>query len=210
MDKFYQESLVNYSGVTSDTEEKYMEIIAAYLLEHMELFDQIKTTTRQSSYKTDSHKGVQDGDKETNRKEEWLAKKMFKQTYKHIGIIKDYQTPLKNSLQDKGLGKIDLIALENDTVSLIELKYKDNKETILRCILEIYTYFKTIDQKKLLKDFDFKKDSQIVPVVLIFKDSFQYKQLYDEKCPLLNVQKLMNALGVKVFLIEEIIKISIP
>ncbi len=72
-----------------------------------------------------------------------------------LGLVKDYQIPIKNSRENKGLGKIDLISFNKETMTLylLELKYEGNPETLLRASLESYTYYKIIDKKKLINDF---------------------------------------------------------
>lgn len=79
-----------------------------------------------------------------------------------IGKIIDYQTPLKDIQTDKA-GKIDLLAYnENEkTLRILELKKLDSKETMLRCVLEAYTYLKIVDKAKLLKDFGLPKNTKL-------------------------------------------------
>jgi len=202
MAEFYQQGFVNYSGNTSDTGEPYSEIVAGYLLENPDLWNGIKTITRTASYKME-HKGIQAGDAPTCREEEWLAKSMFGNTYDAIGEVIDYQTPLKDSQGDKA-GKIDLLSKPDDkTLYLIELKKEDNGESLLRCVLEAYTYSKVVDGKKLLADFGLAKDTKIVPVVAIFKDKKQHGQMELPK-----LSKLMETLGVKVVVLSNTIKVE--
>jgi hypothetical protein len=203
---FYKEPCINYSGNLIGEKIPYSERIAEYLLEHkfkdFEKEPRIKRITRNTSYDS-GHKGIQPDDKKTNREEEWIAKSMFDEQYKLIGKIIDYQTPLKNKRTDEA-GKIDLLAQPNpDELLLIELKKKDSKETLLRCMLEIYTYYKIVDHDKLRADFQKKgiqENSKIIPVVAIFKGGEQHKQMLDKKYS--NVVKLMKELGVKAVLLS--------
>ena len=85
----------------------------------------------------------------TNRKEEILAKLLFYQgNIDGLGYIFDYQTPLKEARNDS-YGKIDLLGYNKDDkcYSVIELKYRPSgsEETLLRCVLEAYTYYKLLD-----------------------------------------------------------------
>ncbi len=104
----YTQSFINYLGVTSDTKEKYTEVIAEHLLNNLSAFDRIERIRRDSSYKTPGHewKAI---DPASPRKEEHIARNMMGHTYPYIGKIIDYQTPLKNSLSDTA-GKIDLLS----------------------------------------------------------------------------------------------------
>jgi hypothetical protein len=133
--------------------------------------------------------------------EKWIAKSMFQQTYDVIGTVIDYETPLNNITSDR-LGEIDLLSKSQDATKLylIELKKEDNDETLLRCILEIYTYYTVLDKKKLLKDFGLSGNTKIIPVVAIFKGGEQHKQLKNQQ----TVVKLMKELGVKVVLLSHV------
>jgi hypothetical protein len=206
MDIFYQKSFLKWSGNTSDGEKKaYSEIIAKYLLDHSDLWKNIKPITRNKPYKTPSHVGIKNGDVKTNREEEWLAKSMFDNNdYNGIGKIIDYQTPLKNTKSDKA-GKIDLLSMpDSSTLYLIELKKESNTETLLRCVLEIYTYSRIVDGKRLLHDFGLNENVVIKPIVAIFKNSVQYKQI---KSP--NVLKLIKELKVEIVALEAELKVKV-
>ena len=161
MGQFYSEDFLNYISETSDKEGDYTEIIAGWLLDNIELFNEIKPITREKSYKVKTHDGIIKNE-ESNREEEIIAMQLFDlsqnkgKVFDIIGKIIDYQTPLKNVRGDKA-GKIDLLAYnENEnpkTLRILELKRPDSKETMLRCVLEAYTYLKVVDKAKLLKDF---------------------------------------------------------
>ena len=71
-----------------------------------------------------------------------------------LGEVIDYQVPLKSKQSDRA-GKIDLMTFDESTgiLRLIELKAPKSKETLLRCVLEIYTYYKTVDMNELLRSY---------------------------------------------------------
>lgn len=75
-----------------------------------------------------------------------------------LGKVLDYQTPLKDKQDDKAV-KIDIVSYNKDikTVYLLELKIEDSKETMLRCVLEIYTYLKTLDAINFCPILDYRK-----------------------------------------------------
>ena len=114
---------------------------------------------RTNHFDTDhSPSGIVDMKKlqDTNRKEEILAKLLFYQRkVDGLGYIFDYQTPLKETRNDS-YGKIDLLGYNTDDecYSVIELKYRPSgsEETLLRCILEAYTYYKLLDLKQIKVD----------------------------------------------------------
>ena len=207
--KFYSQDFVNYRGKTSDKErDYYTEIIAEWLLDNIELFNDIKMISRENSYKVDSHDGKIKNEK-SEREEEIIAMKLFHSSQNQgkvfdiIGKIIDYQTPLKNVRADKA-GKIDLLAYnekENPkTLRILELKKLDSKETMLRCVLEAYTYLKVVDKAKLLKDFGLPKNTKIKACPFVFYGKEQYKEMQEDRK---NLKELIEKLEIEVIYLEE-------
>ena len=153
---FYKKGFINYRGKTTDTKEYYTEVVAEFLCERIDDYvNGIKCISRKSSYKTEGHNGKYDP--ASNREEEIMAIKMFNQSrdrgaFPLIGTIEDYQTPLKSTREDDA-GKIDLLAFDGKTMRILELKRPKSEETMLRCVLEGFTYLKTVDGKKLITNF---------------------------------------------------------
>ncbi len=196
----YKEDFINYRGDTIDTKEKYTEVIAEWLIKNFNLFDNIKKITRQSSYKVDTHDGKHNN-QNSNRLEEIMAIEIFNQKSLNIlGKVLDYQTPLKNERDDKA-GKIDIVSYNKDikTVYLLELKKEDNEETMLRCVLEIFTYSKTLDKDKFLEDFNLPKDTKIKASPLVFFNGSQYKEMVEGDNKFL--KQLMDKLDIEPFYI---------
>ncbi len=206
MKNFYKKEFVNYSGETSDTKEYYTEIIAEWLLDNFYLFDTIKMISRESSYKVKTHDGKIKAEN-SNREEEKIAMELFDYsqnkgvTFDIIGKIIDYQTPLKN-VQKDDVGKIDLLAYnENEkTLRILELKRPDSKETMLRCVLEAYTYLKIVDKTKLLKDFGLPEDTVIKACPFVFYGKEQYRGMQQDRE---HLKDLIEKLGIEVIYLEE-------
>ena len=206
MKNFYKKEFVNYSGETSDTKEYYTEIIAEWLLDNFYLFDTIKMISRESSYKVKTHDG-KIKDEKSNHEEEKIAMELFDYsqnkgvTFDIIGKIIDYQTPLKN-VQKDDVGKIDLLAYnENEkTLRILELKRPDSKETMLRCVLEAYTYLKIVDKTKLLKDFGLPEDTVIKACPFVFYGKEQYREMQQDRE---HLKDLIEKLGIEVIYLEE-------
>ena len=207
--KFYSQDFVNYRGKTSDKErDYYTEIIAKWLLDNIELFNDIKMISRENSYKVDSHDGKIKNEK-SEREEEIIAMKLFDSSQNQgkvfdiIGKIIDYQTPLKNVRADKA-GKIDLLAYnekENPkTLRILELKKLDSKETMLRCVLEAYTYLKVVDKDKLLKDFGLPENTKIKACPFVFYGKEQYKEMQEDRK---NLKELIEKLEIEVIYLKE-------
>jgi len=186
--KFYSQDFVNYRG------------------KNIELFNDIKMISRKNSYKVDSHDGKIKNEK-SGREEEIIAMKLFDfsqnqgKVFDIIGKIIDYQTPLKDIQTDKA-GKIDLLAYnENEkTLRILELKKPDSKETMLRCVLEAYTYLKIVDKAKFLKDFGLPENTEIKACPFVFYDGEQYKEMQQDRE---HLKKLIEKLGIEVIYLEE-------
>ena len=207
MGQFYSQDFVNYRGKTSDKErDYYTEIIAKWLLDNIELFNDIKMISRENSYKVDSHDGKIKNEK-SEREEEIIAMKLFDfsqnqgKVFDIIGKIIDYQTPLKDIQTDK-VGKIDLLAYnENEkTLRILELKKPDNKETMLRCVLEAYTYLKVVDKAKLLKDFELPENTKIKACAFVFYGGEQHQEMQKNKE---NLGELIKKLDIEIIYLKE-------
>lgn len=191
MQLFYKSEFINYRGKTSDTNEYYTEIICGWLLENLNLLNEIPTITREKGYFTKTHDGVIKNLK-SNRDEEMIAMKMFNQSViNRLGKILDYQTPLKNKSSDK-VGKIDLLSYDGDTLRILELKKPDSDETMLRCIIEGYTYLKTVDTKRLLLDFNLPQETKIEANPFVFVGSIAYDEMFEDRPNLKNLIQVLN------------------
>lgn len=199
MSLFYKKGCINYRGKTTDTKEYYTEIVSEWLLEHLELLEQIKTITRQSSYFVEGHDGIPDNP-DSNREEELIAMAMKRQGHLPIvGQALDYQTPLKNVQKDKA-GKIDLLTYDGTMLRILELKEPDSKETMLRCVLEGYTYLKTVNRTKLLADFCLPSDTEVTACPFVFREGFQWKEMQQDRP---HLKLLMEKLNSKPYYVVE-------
>ena len=195
---FYQADVINYRGVTSDTGELYSEIVADFVLKNLDEFiSGIKQIRRETTYKTKSHTGNKIPD--DRRAEEKIAVELFNMSQKQgvvfgcVGKIVDYQTPLKNTYKDEA-GKIDLLAYDGKTLRILELKKPDSTETMLRCVLEGFTYMHTIkDKKKLLSDFGLSEDTEIVACPFVFSNGEQKKEMGEDRPKLKELMKKLNS-----------------
>ena len=207
---FYTRRLVNYQGICPDAKAPYTEIISGYLLEHLaEFTNGIPRIRREGSYYTPSHDGKFDPN--SPRMEEITAMKLFNHCkygdrYAKIGTILDYQTPLKNKRSDVA-GKIDLLAYDGSVLRILELKKPDTPETMLRCVLEGYTYLRTVDTAKLIQDFK-KKDGVNIPdetpvkaSPLVFEGSLPHREYLEDRQ---NLKKLMHLLDSEPFFVREV------
>ena len=203
---FYTAACINHAGTTykDDGARYYTEIISEYLLKHYKLFDQIQKIKR-VNYKINSHNGTTPRET-SNRKEERIALALAqKKVLNPLGEVIDYQVPLKSKQSDRA-GKIDLMTFDKSTgiLRLIELKAPKSKETLLRCVLEIYTYYKTVDMYELLRSYGLHgKYSEVRICPLFFKGSTQDNE-YNALVNHGNLVGLMNKMSndVKVELLR--------
>lgn len=206
MPTFYRTGVVNYVGKSADTNEYYTEIVAEWLLNHMDYLSNtnIPVITRQRSYKSIARDGTTPN-AASNRIEERIALDVKRNgIVPSLGTIIDYQTPLKDKQKDNA-GKIDLLAYDEcDVLRILELKKPGSKETLLRCVLEGYTYFLTVAQRKLLSDFQLAECKKLKVCPLFFKDSLQYKE-YEQMLagyrP--HLMALIDKLDEELFLLSE-------
>ncbi len=206
MPTFYRANVINYGSITSDTREYYTEIVAGWLLEHMDYLTNahIPVITRRSSYKSSDRNGTT-ANSTSNRIEERIALDVKRNgTVTSLGTILDYQTPLKNKRGDDA-GKIDILSFDDEgSLRILELKKSGSKETLLRCVLEGYTYLLTVAKDKLLEDFNVHNCKKIQACPLFFKDSRQfveYEQMISGNRP--NLRALIKKLDEALFLLSE-------
>ena len=210
----YDESFINWAGTVNQGTQKYTEVIAEYLLrpEIFARWGEIEVITREKSYDAghsiDYVKAPYDGTVKVSgaREEELRAKAMLHDTIKNHGKIIDYQTPLKNERNDgsgRKIGKIDLLMYDerNNYAYILEYKRPDSRETLLRCVLEVYTYFRTVDRCKLRNDFAVLRENGAVirKGVLLHAGSYAAEEYYGDN-PF--VKKLKTELGVEVFILD--------
>lgn len=195
--RLYQKGFINYTDYTSDTNEPDSEIVAGWLLEHLDQFESgIQIIRREQSYNQE-HDGS-DNNPNSRSNEESIAKEMFRQEYLPLlGKLVDYQTPLKGRRTDRA-GKIDLLAFdaETKTLRILELKKPSSPETMLRCVLESHTYLKTLDIPKLERDFGLVDVRYVQACPFVAFGRRQHIEMLDKRP---NLHRLMEALDSKPF-----------
>ena len=80
------------------------------------------------------------------------------------------------------------------------MKKPDSEETMLRCVLEAYTYLKVVDKAKLLKDFGLPKNTKIKACPFVFYGKEQYKEMQEDRK---NLKELIEKLEIEVIYLEE-------
>ena len=204
-EEWYKDKCMNWNGTTIGTPSLLMtEVIAEQLLNAPlnGIFPgSIPQITRASSYAS-GHNGITTAPQK-KPDEERYAIALYNQNHGFLGPlgqIFDYQVPLKNQRSDRA-GKIDLVSYnaQTKTVYLIELKIKASSETLLRCAVEIETYYHQLDHAKFLRDHKLC-GNEIKKAVLIFEGSRQHESLTPEH-EMPKWETLCKAYGIQVFTI---------
>lgn len=183
----------------------------------------LNRTREKNLYFINTHDGhATTGTKTSNRGEERLALDLYGQYIHGLGEIVEYQMPLKDKRSNKGVGKIDLVAYQEDDPALVllELKRPGSDETLLRAALEIFTYSKLINQQDLKVDFQKKfagkfkipdnpDEIKIKTAVLIGEDSWAYHEYQWGKTYGSWTYKLMQQLGVMFYGYKQVKSIRI-
>jgi hypothetical protein len=213
----YAESFLNRTGNITGERIKYGEFVASQLLlpKNIALLESISSVRRGEgeSYNV-GHKKVSltEGAKITEKR---LARSMLHNPYAHMGEIIDYETPLtpyKKEMPNKGsrkFGDIDLLSYNEKAgyAYIIEYKRPKSKETLLRCILEVHTYWRTAIHCHLLRDFELPPSTQIRKAVLVHRSTSEnksqpYKDFHSED--LASVRELMKELDIDFFVLEDV------
>lgn len=191
---FYKVPIINYKGHVTDKSKvnntRYSEVIADTLVSKGYIKTWLELEPLRPNHFDTGHNHSESVDinklQISNRKEEILAKLLFYQRdIKDLGYIFDYQTPLK-AVKSDSYGKIDLLGYnsKDKCYSIIELKYRPSgsDETLLRCVLEAYTYYKLFD----LNQIESAQDHNGITELRALKDYKHTKNaelliLFDEK-----------------------------
>ena len=185
---FYKVPIINYKDHVTDKSKvnntRYSEVIADTLVSKGYIKTWLELEPLRPNHFDTGHNHSESVDinklQISNRKEEILAKLLFYQRdVKDLGYIFDYQTPLK-AVKSDSYGKVDLLGYnsKDKCYSIIELKYRPSgsEETLLRCVLEAYTYYKLFDLNQIesaqdhngitelraLKDYKHTKNAELV------------------------------------------------
>jgi len=185
------EKIFNYKGSLKDHPDMYyFEYISKLMVDDFEILELIGKDTKglrkDKPFNVD-HNGVSDttirikkyGDIKFSERPFAIA--LFNSECRFpFGKIFDYETPLKEK-RESNVGEIDLLSRKNKEVNVIELKIEHpyKGETLLRAIIEAFTFTKLLNyrKEKLVEDFKFEHDVTLRPVVLTMFDSFCSKNM---------------------------------
>lgn len=218
----YKHPCVKWAKITSDSNKIYTELISEYILNNniIERYSLLEKSSRKGGYIIDTHDDpiTVKANIKGYFSEENLAKALVLKyrgsMYAGLGRIVDFQIPLKspgltNKSINAGLGKIDLVSIDNGVLYVIELKVSSSRETLLRAILEIITYYNIINRDDLRDDMSNKYSemaTNVVPCVFVPKNSVAGKEFEDlPNRPFLKrlIMELHRSCGLKVIVFDE-------
>jgi len=205
--ELYKKNQIKRTGQVDG--KHYSEIYAKCLLkdkDYLTKLEEIHYLDRQKSYKVPDRE-KQRGSKNAKRlrAEERFAYRLYdeRQDLGPLGAVFYYQVPLKESNDDRGAGKIDLVSTSGrgEPVYLIELKYGRNGESLLKAVLEIHTYYRLLNRENFITSFDEikgRKPEQIRKAVLLGPETKAYEEARClQKMP--NLKALIQKLKVNIF-----------
>ena len=108
--------------------------------------------------------------------------------------IVDYEIPLNDRGTSLGKGKIDLAFFYDKDFYIIETKKIGSDESLLRCVLEVETYFETLND-----NFYERYCKKVKKGILVDETSIAYIHFYDGYHH--NVKKLMEKYEIDFFLL---------
>lgn len=200
---FYREQAERFNQYGPSKGRPYSEVYAQIMLENkvIEKLDDIKCVSRKDGYNPQTHTEVT-VNKKTNQIEKTYAKGLLNRNFDGFGHVKGFEIPLQDVGTDVG-GDIDLFSYDQQSnkAYILEFKRPKAKDTLLRCALEAYTYFKRVDHSELLNSFSLPDNCTIIPAVLVFNTCQAAKEYYNlEKRPFL--KQVLEQMNVKTFIID--------
>lgn len=132
------------------------------------------------------------------RYEPWFEKLLYRERFVGdvIGEICGCEIPL-NETGRESKGRIDLVSVSSnkDVIYLLELKKWGSTEPLIRCLIEVYTYFRSIiptAYKTFCREFTGKETARIILCPLIFEDSLAFAELQNKSKMYLAVEDAID------------------
>ena len=150
----------------------YTEETAALILAHYTEIRLNVVGLRQANYALDAHRGqcaLQTNISQFTEKR--FVRAMYNLgTHHELGQMLDYEVPLK-AYQAAPHGDIDLLSQLDDSLLVIECKQHHSKESILKGLLQAYTYTRLVNEVRdgFRRSFRLKDRLTLTPAVLVFK-----------------------------------------
>jgi len=189
-------------GILATPKNHYLKYAADYIIanelegiKNKWCLKGVDKITRVKSYKQPHRTTKNSG----TRGEEWFVQDLFEKAAdknKVFGGLVDYQIPLRNVRANKGTGKIDFAYIKSGAFYLAKVIPAYSRESMLKAILEIQTYYQIADKEKLLADYGFRY-VEVKKCVVLFSNCKAYKQLANEQ-----ILKLAKMFEIEVIVLD--------
>lgn len=181
----------------------YSDYIAKLILRDFNLISLDRTGLRNSNFKLNSHKGQSTLSTDIAQfVEKRFCRALYnKRNIESLGHILDYEIPFTAPEQGNGKkehGDIDLISLKGKKLLVIEAKNLNSSESVLKALLEAFTYSYKLQivKKQFFKEFNIFLNYVITPAILTFELSASGKQILGLNSKShLNIVKLIEKLN---------------
>lgn len=163
----------------------YTKWICELLCDQFEKIELITDGLRRDGFSRLKHKEgratLRHPNKET--KEKMFCRAVFnRKEVEVLGEAVDFEVPLKGNMNAKH-GDVDLLFKRDNELLCIETKWKTNKESILKAILECYVYTRLVHRvkKEFFGCYRLTDSFRLRPVVLTFESATSGRQLKNIK-----------------------------
>lgn len=182
----------------------YLEWIAEWIVDSFPYIQLLTNGIRSRTFRVSDHRGqISLNTKIEQLTEKRLVRAMFNSRLLPVlGKVIDYEIPLKDT-DEATHGDIDLLCILPGTCLCVEAKKPKASESILKALLQAYTYTSLVSTKKSLFFSSFQLDPQLqlAPSILTFasaQSGWQLKEI--SKYP--HLRKLIEMLDNQLVKIE--------
>ncbi len=158
----------------------YTEMISQWIDESFPTIRLVPDGLRQRSFRARNHRGqINLQTKIEQITEKRLLRAMFNLTeLPKLGKVIDYEVPLKETNASRH-GDIDILCVQSSSAICIEAKKPRANESVLKAILQAFTYTSLIApcKSRFLTDFGLSATLQLTPGVLTFANTPSGRQL---------------------------------
>lgn len=163
----------------------YAELVASLVTAWLDRIELDVTGLRSGGFRLASHRGqakLRTGISQ-------FTEKRFCRALFNVGLVPglgrvlDYEVPLK-ATEDAPHGDIDLLCVEGASLILVEAKQPSSNESILKAVLEAYTYSSLVASVRgaFLNDYGLPSETTLIPVVLTFPTATSGRQIGRIEC----------------------------
>lgn len=193
----------------------YCEWISPWIAESLNEIELVTDGLRRRSFHRADHCGqveLQTGIEQINEKR--LLRAMYNNhELPNLGKVIDYEIPLKEK-SDSSLGDIDMLCVQSNRAICVEGKKPNSSESILKPLIQAFTYTMLVEtcKSRFLKDFGLDSRLKLTPALLTFataRSGIQLRQRHELPNLLSLIHQLNDVLqrhsvdGMRFFVIDD-------